>query len=333
MLSDKGILDAIANGHLLIRPFDRSQLGTNSYDLVLDRLYKSRVKRRLYSIEDRRTLVTSAVMENFIKECCTKPDGEVNPEESYIGVTREKIKGTQILGATTRSSAARYGIETYLLNTEELLGSVAHAYFIIRTFKTKCFIPPESRLSQLIVDPITHLSEDEIRELIEKEELEIQTDGKALIEEDGVLLHLGESISKYNGKTIEIDKNNDECFDEIDIGNPKDPDKRYKPSRGTFYLGHTYEWIKLPNDHAGMLRKRSSEWTYGDIHPNAPLVSAGSEGNQVLEFHYKRPYAVWAGKRICIMQIMPLDQMPQNPYKGRYKRQKGAQKSRFHEGV
>lgn len=104
ILSDNRILEEIEKGHILIEPFDRSCLGTNSYDVHLGRYlatYKSRV--------------LDAKAHNEIEEIVIPPEGFVlEPNTLYLGVTEEYTETHRhVPFLEGKSSVGRLGIDIH----------------------------------------------------------------------------------------------------------------------------------------------------------------------------------------------------------------------------
>ncbi len=104
ILSDKRILEEIEKGNILIEPFDRQFLGTNSYDVHLSRwlkVYKSRVL-------DART-------HNETEDIIIPPEGLViEPNTLYLGVTEEYTETHRhVPFLEGKSSVGRLGIDIH----------------------------------------------------------------------------------------------------------------------------------------------------------------------------------------------------------------------------
>ena len=104
ILSDKKILESIKSGEIVIEPFDRSCLGTNSYDVHLSKYlatYKSRVldARKHNEIE-----VFEIPEEGFV----------LNPGTLYLGVTQEYTETfNSVPFLEGKSSVGRLGIDIH----------------------------------------------------------------------------------------------------------------------------------------------------------------------------------------------------------------------------
>jgi dCTP deaminase len=104
ILSDMRIMEGIENGEIVIEPFDRSCLGTNSYDVHLGKylaVYESRV--------------LDAKKHNTIKEIEIGPDGlELQPGTLYLGVTEEYTEThNSVPFLEGKSSVGRLGIDIH----------------------------------------------------------------------------------------------------------------------------------------------------------------------------------------------------------------------------
>jgi dCTP deaminase len=104
ILSDQGILDQISLGHIVIDPFDRTCLGTNSYDVHLGGVLATYVD-----------LVLDAKNHNKIRTFSISPGGFVlQPETLYLGVTQEYTETHKhVPFLEGKSSAGRLGIDIH----------------------------------------------------------------------------------------------------------------------------------------------------------------------------------------------------------------------------
>lgn len=104
ILSDKAILESIDKGEILVEPFRRECLGTNSYDVHLGKhlaVYKNRV--------------LDAKKHNEIEEMIIPDDGFVlHPNELYLGVTEEYTESHKhVPFLEGKSSVGRLGIDIH----------------------------------------------------------------------------------------------------------------------------------------------------------------------------------------------------------------------------
>lgn len=104
ILSDNRILEEIEKGNILIEPFKRECLGTNSYDVHLGRylaLYKNRV--------------LDAKAHNEIEEVIIPNEGIVlEPNTLYLGVTEEYTETHRhVPFLEGKSSVGRLGIDIH----------------------------------------------------------------------------------------------------------------------------------------------------------------------------------------------------------------------------
>ncbi len=104
IFSDKKILDAIDKGEIVIEPFDRKALGTNSYDVHLGKY--------LAVYEDE---ILDARKHNRIREIEIGPDGYIiRPGILYLGVTIEYTEThTAVPFLEGKSSVGRLGIDIH----------------------------------------------------------------------------------------------------------------------------------------------------------------------------------------------------------------------------
>ena len=104
ILSDKKILEAIEAGQIVIEPFDRSCLGTNSYDVHLSKnlaLYKDQI--------------LDAKKHNEVEHFEIPEDGYVlEPGTLYLGVTEEYTEThNSVPFLEGKSSVGRLGIDIH----------------------------------------------------------------------------------------------------------------------------------------------------------------------------------------------------------------------------
>ena len=104
ILTDVQILKAIATGDIVIHPYDRAMLGTNSYDVHLSAHFA------VYEDE-----VLDAKLHNKIRHFEIGPEGFViQPGELYLGVTEEYTEThCAVPFLEGKSSVGRLGIDIH----------------------------------------------------------------------------------------------------------------------------------------------------------------------------------------------------------------------------
>ncbi len=104
ILTDKKILEAIEKGEIVIEPFRRTALGTNSYDVHLG--------KHLAIYENH---ILDARQHNKIKELEIGPDGIIlHPGTLYLGVTEEYTETHAFVPFLEgKSSVGRLGIDIH----------------------------------------------------------------------------------------------------------------------------------------------------------------------------------------------------------------------------
>ena len=93
--------------------------------------------------------------------------------------------------------------------------------------------------------------------------------------------------------------------------------------RGLTVLATTIEYIKMPDDIAGVLYLKSSLARQGLDHSLAGFVDPGFEGQLTLELHAHRAVKLKAGQRIAQLVLYQMDKKPTKTYDGRYQGQRG----------
>lgn len=365
MLSDRGIREAVIDKRLVIDPFkpdikpgSTPNLGTCSYNLTTDRLYELDSGVSFLDLPYRQR-----EMEEFLEKYSAPYRGFMRTDRYYIGKSQELLRSPFSFVVTTRSSAARLGIQVHDAYSHRQkycdVDSVKPrpVYFAIMAF-AKVEVPEGSKISQIEFKPSFYLHGKDFLKEISKmpngNELTLLSktgwqEPSVYSRPDGIVLHNGHKIKVHNGQTLVWGQNNDQCFDEVKVTNP------YYLYRGGFCLIPSLEYLHMPLNCAGWLWdinhvnkpfSISPEETRGAqfmIHPNAPLIAPGSEGNQIHEvWHNLYFWDSWNKKRadvrqeglliqaekpISIMSLHPMDQTPENPYKGKYKGQVGPQTS------
>ena len=104
ILSDKEILAQLERADIVIEPFDRKCLGTNSYDVHLSKylaVYKEQI--------------LDAKKHNQVEELLIPPDGlELQPGRIYLGVTQEYTETHKAVPFLEgKSSIGRLGIDIH----------------------------------------------------------------------------------------------------------------------------------------------------------------------------------------------------------------------------
>lgn len=105
ILVDKDILENINNGKITIRPFDKNNLGTNSYDLTLNE------KLKIYTSD-----ILDCKKDNIYKEIIIPDDGYIlKPGELYICSSNEYTQTNYYVPVINgKSSIGRLGISIHI---------------------------------------------------------------------------------------------------------------------------------------------------------------------------------------------------------------------------
>lgn len=141
------------------------------------------------------------------------------------------------------------------------------------------------------------------------------------------------SIDISLGNTFSTVKNSESV---ITFGHPIEYDTVTKETfllqPHQFVLATTKEYFKLPNDLTAFVEGRSSVGRMGLFIQNAGWVDPGFEGEITLELFNAsdKPILLEAGKRVGQLVFAQLDKEAQNPYNGKYQKQRGATGSRIH---
>ena len=97
-----------------------------------------------------------------------------------------------------------------------------------------------------------------------------------------------------------------------------------------FVLATTMEYVALPDDLTAFVEGRSSLGRMGLFIQNAGWVDPGFEGEITLELYNANRFAIElkAGRRVGQLVFAKMDDVAQNPYRGKYQGQTGATGSR-----
>jgi dCTP deaminase len=105
ILTDTDILSAMKAGHIRIEPFDKSRLGSNSFDLTLGEHLLVYNEEELDCAKQHHTKRFSIPEEGFVMQ----------PGELYLGVTQEKTTTRHHVPLIEgKSSVGRLGITTHV---------------------------------------------------------------------------------------------------------------------------------------------------------------------------------------------------------------------------
>lgn len=98
-----------------------------------------------------------------------------------------------------------------------------------------------------------------------------------------------------------------------------------------FILATTREHFVFPDNICGFVEGRSSIGRLGLFIQNAGWIDAGFEGEITLELYNasENTYVLRAGQRVGQVVFAQMDQMAENPYRGKYQGQTGATVSRI----
>lgn len=326
MLSDRGIRDAIAKERIIIDPFEPGpdpgsatpNLGTNSYNLAVKYIFRLARGACLNDVPPYTGLETERDnMLRFIERYTEPFSGTLLRHGEYIGITKEKVRSAADVILTTRSSAARRGVEFqdaspqrwHYLDSRRL--KPHHLFLKIRSYVPRAKIPEGKRLVQAVFDPSPPLKGAELAEVVKNMKCypdptlfsQTRFHKTHRLNNDGIVLHAGNKIKVHNGETLDWEKDDFHAFHEVDVTGG------YKISGNGFCIVPSLEYIELPPGYAGWLWNYDPEYdphisprnfyknpTTFMIHPNAPLFNGGSRGNQIFETWNQQPMGFSPGR-------------------------------------
>ena len=377
MRSDRSIREAVAQEKIVIDTFvpdvehgssETPNLGTSSYNLEVKNIYELVGGASFKDMPENECGVDA-----FLEKYGRQFSGFLDMHRNYVAVTGENLRAFESVVITTRSSAARLGIEV----TDAYPGRWQNfdrrslvprpVYLRIRAFAPVVVVKEGDRLCQSFFKPSFYVNRDAFRSAVA--DMESYPDMTLLsqtrygtcgsVSPDGIVLHMGNKVKIHNGNALEWGKDNKDAFDEVDVTGIHELE-----ATGKFCIIPSLEYIKLPPTHVGWLWNFTHIYNpiimssdhQGErkfmIHPNAPAVNAGSEGNQIFEtwhayemtfssrreeptdfetdHYHDHRLRLSVGKPFAIMSLHPLDKMPERAYSGKYKGQRGPQLSRSH---
>jgi len=162
------------------------------------------------------------------------------------------------------------------------------------------------------------LSDRDIKEYLKSGRLKIENleDPEAQIQPSGIDLRLGNIFRVFKSISIPFIDTKvpiEGYTDAIVI----EDNKPFIIHPGEFILGTTKEYIKVPNDLAGMVDGRSSLGRLGvSIHTTSAGLNPGWEGFFTLEIVNvgKVPVALYPGMKVCKVSFVKLTSEAERPY-------------------
>lgn len=165
------------------------------------------------------------------------------------------------------------------------------------------------------------LSDIDIKDYIRTHKLIIDPFDESLIRENGVDLRFGGSIGRFRSHNVLFDPHNDDINDVLTIEKGDTfiiyPDEKI--------LFHSLEYIRLPNNLMGQINLRSSFARLGLSIPPT-IIDANFEGQLTIGLEGGRfPIKIRKGERILYIIFYELKSPSENPYRGKYRGQRGIQ--------
>lgn len=158
ILSDSKILEEIANGNIVISPFERSQLGSNSYDVRLGkwlRVYNERAKNLYTSAYGKQVRYIDAKKDNPTIDIEIPEDGFIlMPNQLYLGATLEYTETHNCVPFLEgKSSTGRLGMSIHATAGKGDVGFCGHWTLEIRV-EIPLKVYPNMPIGQLIYFPV-----------------------------------------------------------------------------------------------------------------------------------------------------------------------------------
>ncbi len=168
------------------------------------------------------------------------------------------------------------------------------------------------------------LSDKTIMEMMEKKELIIEPIEQSQIQPASVDIRLGNTFSIVEDNSTGLITMDNEIKYKTMVAD------EYVLLPGQFVLATTMEYIGLPNGLTAFVEGRSSLGRMGLFIQNAGWVDPGFEGEITLELFNANRCAIklTSGRRIGQLVFSKMDRITDNPYRGKYQKQRGATGSR-----
>jgi len=169
------------------------------------------------------------------------------------------------------------------------------------------------------------LSDKTISEKLHSKKLSIEPLTSEQIQPESVDLRLGFSYLKVKEHQVGLMS----LDEEIQYEHFENEEVIIPPH--SFLLATTLEYIRLPENVTAFVEGRSSIGRMGLFIQNAGWVDPGFEGQITLELYNanRLPIKLVSGRRICQLVLAEMDQAAQQPYKGKYQKQRNATGSRI----
>ncbi|SDL84681.1 dCTP deaminase [Halarsenatibacter silvermanii] len=164
------------------------------------------------------------------------------------------------------------------------------------------------------------LSDKTLKEMIDKDVLQIEPLTEGQLQPASVDLRLGKNFLKIDENMMEaMSLKEKPDYTEMNRSEIVIPPH-------SFLLASTREKISLPDDLTAFVEGRSSIGRMGLFIQNAGWVDPGFSGQLTLElFNANRlPIKLYAGRRICQLVFSRMDQKAESPYCGKYQNQQRA---------
>jgi dCTP deaminase len=164
--------------------------------------------------------------------------------------------------------------------------------------------------------PMSVLSDDTIRELVEQGRIRIEPWEPSLVQPASVDLRLGDSFRVFHNHrapAIDLRDPPGNLTEEVAVR----ADESFVIHPGEFCLGRTLEWVELPHDIVARIEGKSSLGRLGLIvHATAGFCDPGWKGTLTLELNNltRVPIKLYPGLLIAQLSFMMLDRAAQRPY-------------------
>lgn len=168
------------------------------------------------------------------------------------------------------------------------------------------------------------LSDKTIKRMLEDGSLKVEPMETGQVQPASVDIRLGHTFSVVEDSPKGILNLNDEIHYKMIESDT------YVLLPGQFVLATTMEYISLPNDLTAFVEGRSSLGRMGLFIQNSGWVDPGFEGEITLELYNANRCAIElkAGRRVGQLVFAKMDDVAENPYRGKYQGQRGATGSR-----
>jgi dCTP deaminase len=165
------------------------------------------------------------------------------------------------------------------------------------------------------------LSNTDIEDLISKKLLVISEFKEDAIGPCSIDLRLDSKLVKYRTKSLDLKHFDKHNYDSVIIS-----DEGFSLKPGDFYIGATFESIKIPNGYFGLVETKGNIARAGlQVHNTDGHIDPGTDGKITLEIknNANHEVVIYPEMFFCQIFIFKMQSLSSKPYHGKYHQQQG----------